>query len=370
MVEIMQGTNEMLRRCSFRGYYSEGNAGDDALLLTSRKLMGAALESHQAPLNAAASVSGRLDGVKATRFLVYGGGTQFFSFDRVNRSWTSRAGTLARYLHARVRNTIPAFADRRTARPTAILALGIGLGPFADCIDAQQAVIALAQSQLLWVRDDRSHEFCRNHGLTWAIRSSDLCFTRVFRELVRSKSIDADGRAPRVAFVLRDWPIASRGRWSAFLEAACNLRAEGIDVTFVSMSVGDRHYRSDLTGLGEAGALWGGSSEVVHDFVASFGQYDLVISMRFHGLVFAALCGVPFVPVGIDPKLNQFQSYFAGDSLEADCSAEDILYVVRRAFRCSDEWNERVAHFLGEQGRLAEQGVAELNAQIGDAVRW
>ena len=47
---------------------------------------------------------------------------------------------------------------------------------------------------------------------------------------------------------------------------------------------------------------------VPEEMIALFGEFDLVIAMRLHALIFAAIAGVPMVGLGYDPKINSFLS--------------------------------------------------------------
>ena len=57
---------------------------------------------------------------------------------------------------------------------------------------------------------------------------------------------------------------------------------------------------------------------------------DLVIGMRLHALVFAALTGVKFLGVSYDPKIDRFLNSFNGVSIAKieDIKAEDIIRAV------------------------------------------
>jgi len=61
-----------------------------------------------------------------------------------------------------------------------------------------------------------------------------------------------------------------------------------------------------------------------------FAGFDLVISLRLHALIFAAICGVPMVGIGYDPKVDAFLRLLeldvAGDTLTVQAD-----YICRQA---------------------------------------
>ena len=64
----------------------------------------------------------------------------------------------------------------------------------------------------------------------------------------------------------------------------------------------------------------------------TFGNFDVVIGMRFHSLVIAALCGIPFVGVGDDHKLRDICLIYGMPFLYlSKVNAEDLISAVNLA---------------------------------------
>lgn len=310
--------SKYLNSVAIRGNYQEGNFGDDALLLGCAGL----LEGYTQSLLVEEPMAYRDERLNAVEIgqgadavpdlFVYGGGTQFFSFDAgVPVSAVSRALGVARKLASPSAYVASIRARVRTAKTRRIpkMAIGVGLGPFSNRPSAEATAELLRDMALVWVRDARSEEFCLNYGIENVVASADLCFTDAFAR-VTSPTLGqprADGQPLQVAIILRDWKFIDSGFFQRQILLARKLRSAGHQVRFLSLSPIDSSYAAEMTVSGESLLVWNARVSRIEDFWDLIAQQDLVITSRYHGAIFALLSETPFIAVEIEPKLHNLR---------------------------------------------------------------
>lgn len=69
------------------------------------------------------------------------------------------------------------------------------------------------------------------------------------------------------------------------------------------------------------------------EFLSLIGNFDLLIGMRLHALIFSAVMGVPFIAVSYDPKIDGFVKDVNGiiAGRVQDLQADDIINCCRKA---------------------------------------
>lgn len=301
---------------SLRGNFHEGNFGDDALLLACSSLLQGQVKRIQFERNVAYRDERMQETLAADDvptqpdMIIYGGGTQFFSFSapaaqhslisRVVRKLSSPTSLMASY---RARAMIA--QNRRISK----IAIGIGVGPFENSVAAQQAVGLLRQMELVWVRDASSEDFCRNNNIPNIVASSDLCFTEAFTHITKPPldSRLAEDRPRKIGIILRDWPALDADFFQQQVALARKLRASGHEVRFLGLSKHDDRYQAEMAALGEIVNVWDSKSERLEDFWAVIAKQDLVVTSRFHGAIFALLSATPFIAIEIEPKLRNLR---------------------------------------------------------------
>ncbi len=82
---------------------------------------------------------------------------------------------------------------------------------------------------------------------------------------------------------------------------------------------------------------------ITEQYLSLIGNFDLLIGMRLHALIFSAVMGVPFVAVSYDPKIDGFVKDVNGISAGrvVDLQADNIISCCRKAlFHRNDNKNE------------------------------
>lgn len=314
------------------GYYGFGNVGDDLLLASIVQRLQVGRQSMDfvvRSLNPVAGLVGehveftcqeqillRQDGAKwqrlsdyflaswralaGCRFVVFGGGTLFHA----------RGGSLSNLILI----LLTIFLAR--LRGAKVFAIGVGVAE----LPAGLARVLMAGILMLLedfaVRDKTSWENCQAvRGGNRIRRTADLVFSLPMPKLSCPAKLSA-GRIIGVTLAASDIG-QSVGRYPEFFDTLrtdlAALLADGWKVRLLSFQelhgFGVNVSDSDLL---EAIGIAGDRVELIRvssdpdELCKQFGALDIIVGMRFHGLVLAALLGKPFVGIGRDSKLVDF----------------------------------------------------------------
>ena len=194
---------------------------------------------------------------------------------------------------------------------------GCGIGPIIYDSDRKLAArIINTCVDKITLREPDSRETLRDFGVTVpeVILASDPALTLPpagrsrIDSILRAHDMELDGKY--IGFVLRKWP-GMEEKATAFAAGAVYAYLKyGLTPVFLSIN-----FRSD----GEAGQLVTEHLSIpfyVIDEQMSSGEVigvlsrmTTVVSMRLHGLIFAAGQGVPLIGVAYDPKVTAFLDY-------------------------------------------------------------
>lgn len=369
-----------------RGNYAEGNFGDDALAVAAERLLmpharriltDGEVAYKDPQLDRALPRKGNDERFDA---IVYGGGTQFFSFEYNQAEGPS---SLSHRLLRKLTHPSSLIESYRARRKlsiesrTPLMAIGFGVGPFVENDPAERAVaILLKRMKLVWVRDNASMEFCERHGIETALRSSDLCFTTAFTKAVRRplhtpKTVNAQRQ---IGLILRDWRAWNDTYFEAVIEAARRLREQGLEPKFFSLSSSDVRFLSVLQRNGESAISWRGDAGGLGSFWAAIAQMDLVVTARFHGAVFSVLSETPFLAISIEPKLDSVQQWAPRSQVphlmvQPVADPELIKWSILNALDQMDQRRVATQTMLKEQCRLAMIGECRLVKILDELVQ-
>ncbi len=222
-----------------------------------------------------------------------------------------------------------------------VVMYGCGIGPVLHRADRRLAGRIISRNaDVITLRETDSIQELEALGVSGPeiIPAADPSLTLQFHEasaaegFVRAAGLDPAGKY--VAFLLRPWP-GFEEKAAAFARAADRLRREdGLTSVFLTVDRGKDlpAARQVLQAMEEPGLLPEGkfSGEELSDLLSYMGA---AVSMRLHGLIFAAGRGTPLVGVVYDPKVRAFLHYIGQDrALDlTEVTADGLVAAVREA---------------------------------------
>ncbi len=348
------------------GYYGFGNAGDEAILAGLvagfRELMPSAeltvLSGDPADTMAEHGVVAVARGLRSARknirlsdAVISGGGGLL----QDATSWRSPIYYVAILQMAR-------FARRPVA------CIGQSIGPLRRPWVRALVRASLSGVDAISVRDEMSRDALRSIGLRRSVESSaDLAFllpkpTDADVTAVHRKAGIAGSVGPFAAVALRRLPGAGVGDTAVRQAAAAIGRAcEALDVRPLLIPMQpqqDFGLAHSIASAMPAGAIVAPAMSA-RDILALIGGCRLVIAMRLHALIFAALCGVPPVAISYDPKVDGVMQQLGLESAASlpRLNEAQLERSIRQAHACRGEISAALASRLPALRSLALRNI-------------
>ncbi len=328
------------------GYYGFSNLGDEAVLagiraaLKSERLFDSSeflvlsndpAETRRLHPGAGAtdrwSWRGAWDSLGSTDLFILGGGSLL-------QDATSARSVLWYFLMA-------SLARKRSKK---LLWWGQGIGPLSSPLSRKLTSILARRADVLTVRDEKSARLLKEIGARGSI------------EVVADPAFALEPTASNIPvgtiLALRRWPGAAFN-W-AIPSTAPKPRS------WVPMHLpGDR----EIPGRGELLYDWKESGATISETLGRFAASELVIAMRLHALIFAARCGVPFVALSYDPKVDALARAAGQEDALLNVqtvTTENLKTMVERVMQTAPERRAQLRAFASER-----QSAARIPARLG-----
>ncbi|WP_186289496.1 polysaccharide pyruvyl transferase family protein [Methylomonas koyamae] len=311
------------------GYYGFGNVGDDLLLAAIlRRLRSAAPDSSFVVRSLHPVADLQSENVEFScqeRILLQPNLPKWRRLlDYLAVNWRSLAGCRAMVFgggtlfHARggaLTNLVLIFLAvvQARLRGARVFVLGAGVAEMPGISARLLMAAILALSDDFAVRDASSWRHCRQViGGNRVRRTADLVFSLQLPTVPTTSA----GKTVGVTLAASDIGAATDAYpqfFSALAADLAELRDKGWSVRLLSFQeLDDPQAGVSDTKLLQAVGIAGERVELLRvssdpdALCRQFAELDIVVGMRFHGLVMAALLGLPFVGIGRDSKLSDF----------------------------------------------------------------
>jgi len=240
-------------------------------------------------------------------WLVYGGGTQFFSYSK-----KEKIGIFPRIFGLFVKVfKHPEKLLHKISKPSGheekhnskyIAFLGFGLGPFyRDLKKINNVTKILGNADFLSVRDKVSYEYCQEWGVD-SLLGADVAYSSYFTFNIKPKPINEKKRK-KIGLIVRDWVWEETGR--AYIEPLKELYEGTSDFDFqyiVFAPFKDPKWMEDLKNSNVL--CWNPETDTIDGFLESLNEFDAFVTARFHGAIIGALLSKPVICIEIEPKLR------------------------------------------------------------------
>ncbi|MDX1934192.1 MAG: polysaccharide pyruvyl transferase CsaB [Capsulimonadales bacterium] len=346
----MSRTSRPALRAAILGYYGFGNLGDEAVLAGIRRALGHHFDldllvltndPEGTPLlhpgvRAVSRWQWRAvaDSLRDTELFVLGGGSLL-------QDATSVKSVLWYVLMALI-------ARRRARR---VLWWGQGVGPLNHPLSRQAVRLIGNQADAITVRDENSARLLKEIGVNRSIYAvADPAFAL-------EPDSGADNPSPAVWFALRHWKEDIVGRVLAG-DALKLTSARPEEALALPMHLPEDAEYMERVLPGTPQERWQNGNGRIERTLSRVAGARLMVAMRLHALIFAARCGVPFVAISYDPKVDAL----ARDAGQEDCllslnnlTAEEIVETMRRTLETAEGRRTRLREFAADRREKANE---------------
>ncbi|MGQ9779138.1 MAG: polysaccharide pyruvyl transferase CsaB [Bacillota bacterium] len=363
-------------RIVISGYYGAGNAGDEAILAAMLAALRA--EFPGAELVVLSRDPARTAAEHEVKAVPRDLGRHFFGLVKLLRRadlFISGGGGLLqdayppRFLPASVLYYLAVSLLAKLCGCRVML-YAQGIGPLRRRLSRLLVRLALARMDLISVRDPGSRDLLRGLGVTRRVHlTADPVLA--WRPALPPNPVRSvlPAEKPYLAVSLRPWPEEERWLPAVAQVADRAFRAWGMVPVFLPFARG-----VDLPVCARARARMaeGGQAVILPELgpaelYAAVAGAGMVLGMRLHSLIFAALARVPPVGLAYDPKVAEFLSRLGLSALAKPLglSAEELWAAVAGAWEGRAEIAARM-----ESSLPALADLALANARLARGLVW
>ncbi|MCX7921002.1 MAG: polysaccharide pyruvyl transferase CsaB [Clostridia bacterium] len=360
-------------RVVISGYYGYDNAGDEAILQS----MVSELRREYSDINivvlsaqpsetaqrynvTAINRKNLLDiysALKNCDMLISGGGSLFQDATSVLSPWYYSGVIMIALM---LRKPIYAYAQ--------------GIGPVNNALNRRLLKYVMNRVYKISVRDRRSQHELKNLGIKKEVSCTvDPAFLIESESEEKSLSIlqnENKGQnlsRPRIGFSIRAWK-GGVDVASIFAKVADRVYHElGADVVLFPL-----YYKDDIVVAQEIADKMESKAIIIRgnyspeELIGLYGLMDINVCIRFHGLVFSAMKGIPMVAISYDPKIDSFMDYIGINNVIKynELSSEAVYNAIKTKWVNKSDISTHVSKKMEEFRGLARQGMKEVTQLI------
>ncbi len=253
-----------------------------------------------------------------------------------------------------------------------VMIYGQGIGPITKRANRALTRIVLNGVHGITVRDEASMMDLKGLGVTKPpiyIGADPVVTlkppgTGYGLEILKNIGVSRD--KPIVGLSVRDWKDA-KGFYKRMAMTVDNLIEDmGLQVVFIPFHYGeDNRCIMKIKSLARNDVYFVDGRHSPGEILDLMGHIDMLVGVRLHSLIFAAIQGVPLVGISYDPKIDGFLAQLGMKAVGSvsDLDTQSLLIEIQRVWAERDSIRHRMLDKmkgLKEQARINEKLVVEL----------
>ncbi len=205
-----------------------------------------------------------------------------------------------------------------------------GIGPIISKFNRRLTAQTLKNVDGIVVRDEASKELLIEIGIAPAkvivtadpvlrVKKADLS---IGQEILNKEGFTFNEKSIKVGFAIREKKIDSN-----FVEELCKCIKRLINDYDAQIVLIPFHYSEDMAVIQEIESRIGQNiccvkhKYLTNEMLSIIGNMDILVGVRLHSLIYAAIMDVPMIAVSYDPKINSFMNSM---DMKAMCSVYDF----------------------------------------------
>ncbi len=346
----------MSYRLLIKGGYGLTNFGDDALMYVLASKLKAYFQKNEAAFacyenkyNEWFSNGYKIESVQnfksiKTELLLFGGGTQFYSF-LPKRSISRIILSDIKAFLLNPESIISKFLkNEKLIGYKSTAAMGVGVGPFLDEADPsaeKNAKDIFSQMSYVAVRDTYSFNKMKDWKVDNAEQYADICYLMDAAQYSTHKKTSIKS----IGIVIRDWNLTADGKayYDKIQSITEELEKKNYEVTLIIFAKKSDKFWSRRKKVFSNTLEWDPGHATIEEFMGELANFDLFLTARYHGAVFATLLNIPFISIEVEQKLALISQVYDGGSKKwgYPFDVEDCLNKV-------DQINQKYIEFVHE----------------------
>ncbi len=251
-----------------------------------------------------------------------------------------------------------------------------GIGPIHNAYNRWLTGVVLNRASLVTVRDAASADELRSLGVQRPpvhvtadpVVALPPAAPEVGAEILRQAGVELGGGGPLVGVSVRAWHGRERFTTEAAEAFDRLIENDGVRLVFIPM-----HFPEDLEMTNSLRRVMrhGDQTKVLcnryhaQELLSAVGHVDLLVAVRLHALIFAAVMNIPGVAISYDPKVDRFAN-LVGQTLAGSMeqlSGDELYRAMAEALRDRQTIKQKLAVTVADLYAAATEN-ARLAAEL------